>query len=163
MTMSLQSAIVARLSGDSHLYPGLAVGGIYDRPIRSGQGQGATPAAFYVDPADPARLVRLRRTVYVADAGDVPGTTGPTNADERRGWESFPLIYMYVDATPSGKAALDAIDARIKFLLHRWQGTLSGGVVVTMTALNRIPTVEVEEYPGTVVCYRRYQAEFIEL
>lgn len=159
MTQEIRSIIVARLTGDSTLYPALVPGGIWDRPIKPGQGQGATPAAFWVDPSDPARLVRLRRCIYVADGGDVAAPNGPSNVD----WEarnSFPRIYYYVDATSSGKAALDAIDARCRVMLHNWQTSLQSNVAVTFRLLNLTETMDSEDYPGTLFATRRVVAEY---
>lgn len=161
MSQELRTMLITRLTSDVTLYPTMVPGGIYDRPIKAGQGQGATPAAFYVDPADPTRLVRLRRCIYVMDGGQTPSVNGPRNEDDGRWWDSFPQLYYYVDATPSGRAALDEIDKRVRFLLHGWQARLASGKIATFTELNITPTVDVEAFPGTLVCYRRYQAEFM--
>lgn len=157
----VRSLIVQRLAGDSTLYPALVPGGIWDRPIKAGQGQGATPAAFWVDPQDPARLVRLRRCIYVADGGDVSGVGGPANIDgEVR--NTYPRLYYYVDATASGKTALDQIDARCILMLHHWQTTLQGtGTAVTFRVLNMTETMDSEDFPGILFATRRLVGEFV--
>lgn len=161
MCYEVRLAMINRLECDEDL--GFMIpGGIWDRPIKAGQGQGATPGAFWTDPMDPTRLVRLRRTIYISEGGDLVGTSGPTNEDEDRIWQCFPLIYMYVDATNSGKIALGQIDGRIKMLLHGWQDTMTDGSTFTISALDRTETVESPDYPGTLICYRRYRAEYIE-
>lgn len=162
MCYEIRMAVIDRLECDENLYPYQIPGGIWDRPIKSGQGQGATPSAFWTDPMDPSRLVRLRRCLYVADSGITEGIDGPTNEDENRVWDCFFQIYMYVDATHSGKTALEQIDSRIKFLIHGWQGTTTDGSVYTISALDRTGTIESPDYPGTLICYRRYRAEFLE-
>lgn len=155
----VRTIIRARLAADATL-ASLAPGGIWDRPIKAGQGQGATPGAFYTDPADPARLVRLRRSVYVADGGEVEAIGGPKDADyELR--NTFPRLYIYVDATATGKAALDTIDARCRTLLNNWQTTMTGGAAVTFRVLNLTETMDAEEFPGNLFAIRRVVGEYL--
>lgn len=154
---SARTLIVQRLQGDQELTLNLARGGVYDRPIKPGAGQGATPAAFYVDPADPTRAQKLLRSVLALDGGEVDAPNGPAGAVE-----TFPRVFIYVDATQSGKAALEAIDARVRWLLSPavWRPAVDGNRPLVLSPLERSAAIESDEFPGNLVCYRRFRGEY---
>src|SRR5262249_26347469 len=122
LMQAIRSLITARLQADQTLYPNLAPGGVWDRPLAAGNGRGSTPAAFWIAPADPTKPPRLRRSLVVLDGGEVPATDGPDNARL-----SFPRIFFYVPATATDKAALDDIDGRVRWLLDpaNWRPALA--------------------------------------
>lgn len=160
---AIRTAIVARLNSlDAALVPGLVPGGIYDRPLKAGSGQGATPAAFWIDPSDPARIVRVRESIVVLGPNEVDPTSGPVVANEpavlRNG---FLRLFYYVPATATGKANLDAIDARVWAALSNWQVNLDTGYTLTTELLEMSEPLESDEFPGTLVCYRRVVGEYL--
>lgn len=159
--LSVRTAIVDRLKGDPVFYPGLAVGGVYERPLKAGKGEGSTPAAFWVDPGDPAKVIRLREAVVVADGGEVLPSDGPIAVADLRLWQTFPRLFVYVPATSTGKVALDAIDDRARWLLAGWQAQLAHGYALSLDVLERTAAIESDEFPGSLVCYRRYRGEYL--
>jgi hypothetical protein len=158
---AIRASIMARLTGDATLYPGLVPGGIYDRPLRAGSGQGATPAAFYVTPGDPARIVRLRESIVILGPDEVDPPDGPMASNEptvlRNG---FLRLFYYVPATSAGKTALDAIDRRVRQLLEGWQTSLSDGPL-TVTVLGMTEPLESEDFAGSLVAQRRIVGEYL--
>jgi hypothetical protein len=157
----IRRLIVERLAADGALLA-LAPGGIYDRPLKPGNTPGGTPAAWYVDPADPTRVPHLRRSLVVMDGGEVDPPDGPS--DPVHPWElrqTFPRIFIYVDATANGKAAADAIDARCLALLNGWTTPLSLGTALTLTQLNRTELIESDTFDGVLFCFRRFLGEYL--
>jgi hypothetical protein len=157
----VRTAIVNRLSDDTALYPALVPGGIYDRPLKAGTGQGATPAAFWINPLDPARIVRLRESIVVLGPNEVDPVSGPIAPNEpvvlRNG---FLRLFYYVPATAAGKTNLDAIDRRVRQLLESWQAQLSEGPL-TVGVLEMTEPLEDEQFEGSLVCYRRVVGEYL--
>ena len=156
--LSVRGQIVQRLGTDPALGL-LAPGGVWDRPIRAGTGQGATPGAFWVDPADPARVPRLRRTVTVTGGGEVPAPFGET----LDAVETYPRVWVYVEATAAGKAALDDIDERVRQLLDTdvWRVAVPNGRPLRLTPLEMGDPGESDEFPGSLVAYRRFRGEYL--
>ena len=156
---AIRKLIVDRLTADSTLYPNLAPGGVWDRPLAAGSGRGSTPAAFWIDPADPTKTPRLRRSLVVLDGGEVPATDGPPNARMK-----FPRIFYYVPATASDKAALDDIDSRVTWLLDpdNWHPAVGANRALILTALELSELVESEQFPGSLVCFRRFSGEYLK-
>jgi hypothetical protein len=161
LMQAIRTAILNRLQGDATLYPGLVPGGIWDRPIRAGQGQGSTPAAFWIKPDDPARIVRLRESIVILGPNEVDPPSGPIAPNEpvvlRNG---FLRLFYYVPATATGKTALDAIDRRVRQLLEGWQAQLSDGPL-TVNILEMSEPLDSDEFPGNLVCYRRIVGEYL--
>lgn len=157
----MRAKVVDRLSGDGTLYPGLVPGGIWDRPLKAGQGAGATGSAFAIRPGDSARVPRLRESIVVFGPNDVAAPDGPQALGDLALRQGFLRLFTYAPATASGKAALDAIDARVRFLLHGWQTVLSHGYPVTFTELEALEAVDSEEFPGNIMTMRRYVGEFL--
>lgn len=160
----IRSLIVARLQADGTLYPSMIPGGVWDRPLKPGKGPGNTNAAFWVDPADPAQLVRLRRTIVVTGgSGDVDPPDGLLRSTDLRLRNTFPQVHYWIDASSAGKTALDAIDARVRFLLDEWQTQLSIGRSLTIVADTMTDTIDGEElgYPGSLTAFRRFIGEYL--
>lgn len=158
----VRTAIVTRLTNDALLYPALVPGGIYDRPLKAGQGQGATPGAFYVAPGDAARLIRVRESMVVLGPNETMPVDGFVNTEDVEGVTGFLRLFFYVPATSTGKQALDAINARVRQLLHGWQTQLSVGYPLTVQVLRDLTEpLESEEFPGTLVCQRRIVGEYL--
>ena len=157
----IRTAIVNRLLADVPLYPTLVPGGIYDRPLKEGSGQGATPAAFWINPSDPARIKRLRPSIVVLGPNEVDPPSGPLSNEPIVLRNGFLRLFYYVEATASGKQALDAIDARVRALLAGWQTQLSVGYPVTTSVLELSEPLESEEFPGSLVSYRRIVGEYL--
>jgi hypothetical protein len=157
----VRTAIVTRLATDAALYPALVPGGVYDRPLKQGQGQGTTPDAFWIKPSDPARIVRLRESIVVLGPNEVDPPSGPVAPNEpvvlRNG---FLRIFYYVPATATGKTALDAIDRRVRQLLEGWQAQLGDGPL-TVNILEMTEPLEDEQFEGSLVCYRRVVGEYL--
>jgi hypothetical protein len=157
----VRGAIVTRLTNDTALYPTLVPGGIYDRPIKAGTGQGATPSAFWINPLDPARIVRLRESIVVLGPNEVDPVSGPTAPNDpvvlRNG---FLRLFYYVPATATGKTNLDAIDRRVRQLLEGWQVQLSEGPMTT-NLVEMTEPLEDQQFEGSLVCYRRVVGEYL--
>lgn len=159
--MTLRTMLLQRLQNDGpYLYPSLVPGGIYDRPLKDAAGEGGTPAAFYVKPGDPAKIRRLQPSIYLDDPNENPGIGGP-----RQNKVAFVRAYIHVPATADGKAALLAIDARILWLYSpkNWQPVTEWATPAIITALERTPALESEAFPGSLVCFRRFQIEYLRL
>jgi hypothetical protein len=156
---AIRKLIVDRLVADSTLYPTLLPGGVWDRPLAAGSGRGSTPAAFWIDPADPTKTPRLRRSIVVLDGGEVPSVGGPKNARM-----TFPRLFYYVPATATDKAALDAIDSRVLWLLDpaNWKPALAANRPLELTALELSELTDSEQFPGSLVCFRRFQGEYLK-
>jgi hypothetical protein len=157
----IRRRIVERLTADGTLYPSLVPGGIYDRPIKAGQGQGSTPAAFYITPGDPARIVRLHPSIVILGPNEVDPPSGPVDDAVTVLRNGFLRLFYYVPATATGKTLLDQIDARVRWLLHGWQPTLDVGYPLTLTALELSEPLDSDEFPGNLVCYRRFVGEYL--
>jgi hypothetical protein len=159
----VRTAIVARLTSDSPtLYPSLVPGGIYDRPLKAGQGQGATPDAFWIMPGDAARIVRLRESIVVLGPNETMPVDGFVDTEDLAGVTGFLRIFYYVPATAAGKTALDAIDARVRQRLHGWQTQLSVGYPLTVSVLRDLTEpLDSDEFPGNLVCQRRIVGEYL--
>jgi hypothetical protein len=156
---AIRTQIVARLQSDQTLYPNLVPGGVWDRPLAAGTGRGSTPAAFWIDPADPTKTPRLRRSLVVLDGGEVAAVGGPSTARE-----TFPRIFYYVPATASDKTALDDIDSRVLWLLDpaNWRPTVGANRPLVLSALELSELVESEQFPGSLVCFRRFRGEYLK-
>lgn len=157
----IRTAIVARLKTDTALYPTLVPGDIYDRPLRAGQGQGATPAAFWIDPNDPARIVRLRESIVVLGPNEVDPPDGLVSTADEVLRNGFIRLFYYVPATATGKDNIDRIDARVWANLAGWQANLSTGHTLTTTMLELSEPLDSDEFPGSLVCYRRVVGEYL--
>lgn len=150
--------ITNRLEGDGTLYPGMVPGGVYDRPVKAGKEGGSTPGAFYVDPADPAHIPRLRRTIAIFDGGEVDFPQSPPGYKA-----SYPRVFYYVEASAAGKAALNDIDARVRWLLvgdQTWHPALTTGAPLSIVAAERSPLLDSEAFPGSLVCFRRFEVGY---
>jgi hypothetical protein len=158
---AIRAAILSRLLGDAVLFPGLVPGGIYDRPLRAGKGQGATPDAFYIAPGDLAGVIRLRESIVILGPDEVDPPDGPMATNEpavlRNG---FLRLFYYVPATATGKTALDAIDKRVRQLLEGWQTQVGDGPL-TVTVLGMTEPLESEEFAGNLVAQRRIVGEYL--
>jgi hypothetical protein len=156
---AIQDAIISRLSGDSTLMI-LTLGGIWNRPLLLA-GDGSTPNAWWTPPGK--TVPRLRASAVVPDGGEVPAPGGEIVA----GFDSFPQVHLYFEATSQGKANLEAADERIVWLLSSNPDHGSGwsiswlGPPVVFTALERSPVRDSDEFPGYVHCFRRFRGEHI--
>ena len=157
----IRTAIITRLMNDPALYPTLVPGGIYDRPLKEGKDQGATPAVWYVDPADPARIKRLRNSIVVLGPNEVDPPDGLVSTTDEVLRNGFVRLFYYVPATATGKEALDQIDARVWADLAGWQVPLSNGYTLTTTMLELSEPLDSDEFPGALVCYRRVVGEYL--
>ena len=157
----LRTKVVDRLKADATLYPGLVTGGIFDRALKDGNVPGATPEAFFVDPADPAKIRRLRPSIVVKGPNETSPTDGPIETGDpsvlRMG---FLRINYYVPATATGKAALDLIDDRVRVLLHGWQVNLTIGYPVTFSFVDLTDADDSDEFPGNIQAVRRVVGEY---
>jgi hypothetical protein len=160
---AIRTTIVARLTNDGTLYPGLVPGGVYDRPLKVGKDAGATPAAFWIKPGDAARIVRLRESIVVMGPNEVDPPDGPARVEgEPVLRNGFVRLFYYVPATASGKANLDAIDARVRTLLAGWQAALDGGYPATISVLELSDAIDTEEpLPGALMAMRRLAVEYL--
>lgn len=155
----ITTLVLAHLSGDATLYPGLVPGGIYDRELRRTK-PGATPSAF--QPVPGKQVPRLRPSIVIYGPNDVDAPDGPLNVEGLLVLrDGFLRIHYYVPATDSGKAALDAIDARVRWLLNGWQTTLSAGYPATFTELEMTEQIDSETFPGNKQSIRRYNVEYL--
>lgn len=161
---AIRTMVVNRLQTDQFLITTLALGGIYDRPLKSGKDAGATPSAFWIKPNDPARIVRLRESIVVMGPNEVSPGDGPIDVGDPAVLRvGFLRVYYYVPATAQGKTNLDAMDDRVRVLLNGWQGRLDteGGYPVTFSALDLSDALDTDDpLPGTLVATRRFSAEY---
>lgn len=158
----VRAAIVTRLTNDTALYPTLVPGGVYDRPLKTGTGQGATPAAFWINPSDPARIVRLRESIVVLGPNEVSPPNGPVGVEDLFSLNGFLRLFYYVPATATGKAALDQIDMRVWQLLEGWQTSLTGlGTTLTVKMVDMTEPLEDQQFEGSLACYRRVVGEYL--
>lgn len=162
----IRAKLIDRLKGDTTLMS-LVTGSVWDRKLAYGKGQpGNTNSAFYILPPsqDPAQKLRLHTTIYVGPPNDVDAADGLTDPGGRvqSRWV-FIRVYCYIPATAQGKADLDTIDERIRWLTSpsRWQPVLSNGAVLTMTPLEMPELTDSDEWEGSLVTYRRMQGEYL--
>ena len=154
-----QKQIVDLLAGDAPLRSllpdstGLAAS-VHNRRLKRGSNEGATPKAFNATPGHP-REGELLRSIVVADGGEVAHPSGPKRGTRLLAFDTFPRVHYYAEATESGKAAIDAMDARCMLLLHGWQ--VPGTTIRLEAEPERIPFVDSDEFPGNVETYRRFR------
>jgi len=154
----IRRRVVDRLKDPvNDLYPDLVPGGVWDRALKRGEtSPGNTNSAFYKDPGG---IVRLHRTIVVIGPNEVEPVDGPRRGEAilRNG---FLRLFYFVEATSSGKEALDQIDVKVWSLLHDHQETLSTGYPMTLSALEMTEPVD-SEWEGSLVCMRRFLAEYL--
>lgn len=143
----VQDAVAARLTGDATLI-GLGFAAVFTRWLKR-DGPGSTPSAF-----DPT-TGRLNRSIVVLDGGE-NAHPSPQPGYETLLWDSLPPIYLFAEATQSGKDAVDAADRRVQELLNGWHISLpSGEQAVARVVGNRVALEDSEQFPGNVVSIRR--------
>lgn len=162
MKEEVRRRIVERLSNPSNLlYPNLAPGGIYDRKLQREQGPGQTKNVWTVDPADPAKIARLRPAIVVMGPNEVEPPNGPAYTEDLVLRNGFLRVFMYAPRDAQGKEALDQIDLRVRQLLNGWQTQLSHGYPMTVGALDAVESTDSDEFSDALVTYRRYVAEYL--
>lgn len=157
--LALHALAVARLTADAVLTgpPPDGMGAVVlNRWVVPGAGPGATPEAFYVNPADPARLVRMRRTVALLSGGEA---ALPNSVTQRGRFRTLNAHY-FVEATSAGKGALDLIDGRVRLLLDGWEATLPDGVPAAVAEEEMTAPIDLDGFPGMLTCRRAFAGEF---
>lgn len=164
MSYEVRKAVMNRLTGDTGAgsITELVTGKVWDRRIVQ-DGPGATPGVFKKVPGDPSREPLMNPAIAIFGPNEVRAPDGPPNDPFDTAPElvnGFFTVHYYVPATESGKTALDAIDARVRFLLHGWQTTLPSGSSCTVSALERTQDIDSEEHRGNKEQQRRFVAEW---
>jgi hypothetical protein len=163
----IRTLVVNRLKADATLMD-IVLGGVYDRPLRSGKTQGATPDAFYIKPGDAAGIVRVHESIVVLGPNEVASADGPTGVEDLRLYNGFLRVYYYVPVDE--KIHLDQMDARVRWLLNPkpewaggsgWQPALSTGYPLSLEHLELTEALDGEEWLGTLVSYRRFGGEYL--
>lgn len=154
---AITTAVLSHLGGDAAL-AALAPGGVYDRVPKRTQ-PGATPAAFL--PLPGKEVPRLRETITLFGPNEVLPGDGPVQTGVVVLRLGFLRLYYYVPATASGKVAIDAIDTRVRQLLHDWQLDLAYGATATFAELDSSDLAESDHFPGSKQMIRRYSVEYL--
>lgn len=158
----IRGKLAARLVDDSFLM-GLIPGGVWDRDLRHGENvPGNTNDAFYISPNDPRRILRLHPTIVVKGGNDVMAISGPIQSEDFELRNTFLRLYIYVPANAAGKALLDQIDDRVRWLINGWSTILANGNAVTFNFVDLTEPLEVEEpISGYLVSERRVVGEYL--
>lgn len=162
MQREIRAKIVEKLLDDATLYPGLVPGGIYDRRLKQGKGQGATAGAFIIRPGDPAKVPYLQPSIVVFGPNEVQAVDGPQGLGGLVLRTGFLRFHYYVPADAEHKTLLDQIDARIRWNLNGKQIQLSSGYPITFQELEAAEDIDSEEFPGTIMSMRRYVGEYLK-
>ena len=156
----VRDLVIARLKGDNPtLYPSLLSGGVYNRKLAV-TGAGATDEAFYVQPNDLIKRVRLRESLVIFGPNNVSGTDGAIQTGGIQTRQGYLRMYLYVPATDDGREHFDQIEARIFYLLEGWQAQLSTNYPVTVEHVDTTEPIDSDEFDGALVGIIRYRAEW---
>lgn len=155
--MILVRESVAEVLANDEAFTDLATGGVYTRPIQPGTGPGSTPSAFTVNPADPAKTIRLQPSVAIMDNGEfpMPNDDGTLGANQ-----TFLMATYHAPATLAGKTTIDGMDRRLHEVLHGHQFLIEGMWPGTIVVDSRTELVDSEVVAGTVTCGRRIIVEW---
>jgi hypothetical protein len=164
VSYEIRKAVLDRLNGDATLVAA-ATGKAWDRTLKE-EGKGATPGVWAPVEGDPSREPIMRPAIVVRGPNEVPSPDGPPREafnNEPDLTNGFFTVHYYVPTTETGKLLLDTVDKRVRFLLDGWQFSLaSSGACVTITALERTPDIDSEEFRGNKEQQRRYVAEWLQ-
>lgn len=157
-TPTVAAQILGRLTSDSALMA-LLTGGVYDRPIKRGQTDGAgrvtppgaTPQAFAsVAPFQP------RPAAVIVDGIDESDPFGPAAA-----YWSFPMIYLYAPPTTSGKETIANAWDLMHSRLHNWRFGAANGMGALVSVVGRIGIIDDPEDDKRVLGGMRLQVSGI--
>ena len=161
---SLIGHIKARLESDATLYgtlgpngySGLAVGGIWDKPLRR-EPPGATVDAFYTNNIG-AKAIR-NGVIVLVDSGDIPHVQ---RFDIPSAYTSVVSVFIYASATQTGKNAIEACRKRIWELLDHegsngWTFITDDGPIAFVDYFDRLGVQNSEDFPEAVfdLCHFR--------